>query len=91
MEKEVRLAGTDIGICQGLVNLKRTGLNPFAILVVTSLLGNLADVDLGVKVSSKCLMVITGVAVYNIKIVNLVEIMLCSIRCKALFRRDSLS
>ena len=79
--QQVALLGTDIGIVEGLVNLHRLRLDVLAILVVETLLGNLTDVNLGVEVGSKCLVVVTGIAVNDIQVLNLLEVMLGSISC----------
>ena len=76
MVHQVALAGTDVGIGDGLVNLQRLGLKPFPILIVESLLRNLADIDFGVEVGGKGLVVIAGVAVHDVQLVHLVEVML---------------
>ena len=58
------------------MDLLRLRLYPLSIEVVFTLLGNLADIDLGIKVRSKCLVMVPSVAVYNIEVVDLVEVML---------------
>ena len=79
--QKVALLGTDIGIVEGLVNLHRLRLDVLTILVIQALLGNLTDVNLGVEVGSKCLVVITSIAVNDIQVLNLLEVMLGSISC----------
>ena len=78
MEK-VALAWTDVGVGERLVELKRFGLHPFAVLPVESLLGNLTDIDFGVEVGGKRLVVIAGIAIHNVEILYLVEVVFCGI------------
>ena len=80
--EQVALTHTDTGVMEGTMDLLRLRLYPLSIEVVFTLLGNLADIDLGIKVRSKCLVMIPSVAVYNIKVVDLVEVMLGGIGCK---------
>ena len=61
------------------MDLLRLRFYPLTIEIVLTLLGNLPDIDLGIKVRSKCLVVIPSVAVHNIEVVDLVEVMLGSI------------
>ena len=63
------------------MHLQRFRFNPFAILIIESFLCDFADIDLGVEVGSKCLVMVSGIAVNDIKIMNLVEMMLGSIGC----------
>ena len=77
--EEVRLTHPDIGIGQGLVDLLRLGLAPLPILVVLTLLSDLADVDLGIEVRGEGLVVVPTVAVYDIEVVDLIEVVLGSI------------
>ena len=79
MVEEVGLTYPDIGVGQCLVDLLRLGLYPLAVFVVLPLLGDLTDVDLGVEVGSEGLVVVTAIAVYDVEIVDLVEVVLRSI------------
>ena len=64
---QIRVAGTDIGIGEVLMDFEGTGGNPFAVLVVAAVLGNLADVDFGVEVGGESLAVVAGVAVDDVE------------------------
>ena len=79
MVQQIAVARADVRIVQILVNLQRLCLNPLAIFPVESLLGNLADVDFWVAVGGECLMVVACVTVNDVKILNLLEMMLCCI------------
>ena len=79
--QQITLTRTDVGVGEWLVDFQRLCLNPLAILIVESLLGNLADVDLWVEVRSKGMVVITSVAVYDVEIMDLVEVVLGSVCC----------
>ena len=76
---QIALATTDVRVGEFLVNLQRLSLNPFTIFVIKTLLSDLTDVDFRIEVCGKSLMVITGIAVYNVEILYLVEMMLGSI------------
>ena len=76
MIHEVTFARPDFGIGERFVDFERTGLNPFAILVIAALLGDFADVDFGVEVGGESLAVIAGVAVDDVEVVHLLEVML---------------
>jgi inorganic pyrophosphatase len=80
--QEIALAGTDIGIVQGLVNLHRFGLDVLSVLVVKSLLGNFTNVDFGIEVGGECLVMVSGIAVHNVQIVDFIEVVLCDISGK---------
>ena len=74
--EQVALLRTHLRVCERLVNLERSSLHPFAVLPVETLLSDLADVDLRVEVGSERLVVVAGVAVYDVEILNLVEVVL---------------
>ena len=74
MVDDVRLALADLGIVQRTVDLVRLGNDPLAVLIVAALLGHLADVDLRVEVRGEGHAVVTGVAVHDIEVVDLVEV-----------------
>ena len=61
---------------------QRVGLNPFAILIPQTFLGDLTDVDFRVEVGSESLVVIAGIAVYDVENLDLVEVMLGSVCSK---------
>ena len=61
------------------MNLQRLGLHPLAVLPVQSLLRDLADVDLGVEVSGEGLVVVACVAVDDVEVLNLLEMVLGSV------------
>ena len=77
--EEVGLTYPDIGVGQRLVDLLRLGLYPLAVFVVLPLLGDLTDVDLRVEVGGEGLVVVTAIAVYDVEVVDLVEVVLRSI------------
>ncbi len=79
MVQQIAVAWADVGIGQVLVNLQRLCLHPLAVLPVESLLGNLADVDLWVEVGGEGLMVVTGIAVDDVQILHLLEVVLGSV------------
>lgn len=81
MVHQIALARTDVRISERLVNLERLSLKPLAVLIVKSLLSNLTDVNLRVEVCRESLVVVSGVAVNDVKILNIVEVMLCGISC----------
>ena len=74
--KKVALTHTDTGVMERTMDLLRLRLYPLTIEVVFTLLGNLADIDFGIKVRSKRLVMIPSVAVYNIEVVDFIEVML---------------
>ena len=47
-----------------------------AVLPIKPLLGNLTDVDFGVEVGGKRLVVVARVAVHDVEVVNLLEVVL---------------
>ncbi len=73
---QVAVAGTDVGIGEILVDLQRARLDPLAVFVVAALLGDLADVDLGVEVGGEGLVVVARVAIHYVEVVYLVEMVL---------------
>ena len=58
------------------MDLQRLGLNPLTVLVVEALLGNLTDVDLRVEVRGEGVVMVTGIAVDDVQVVDLVEVVL---------------
>ena len=79
MVHQIAFARAHIGIGDGLVYGQGFGLEPLAVLIVETLLGNLTNVDFGVEVGGKSLVVVAGVAVYDVQIVYLVKVVLGSI------------
>ena len=79
MVQQITVARTDVGIGQVLVNLQRFCLHPLSVLPVKAFLGNLADVDFRVEVGCECLVMVTSITVNDVKILYLVEVMLCCI------------
>ena len=73
--EQVALAGADVGIGKRTVYFEGFGFNPLAVFPIETLLGNFANVDFGIEVGGKGLVVIAGVAVDNIEILYLVEVM----------------
>ena len=76
MVQQITLTRTDVGVSQGLVNLKWLGLDPLSILIIESFLGNFSDVDFWVEVRCEGMMMITCVTIDDVEIMNLVEMML---------------
>ena len=58
------------------MHFERTGLNPLAVFVVATLLGDFANVDFRVEVGGKRLAVVTRVAVHDVKGVHFLEVVL---------------
>ena len=81
MIKKIGITWTDIGITEVFVNFQRTGCHPLTILIITSVLSNFADIDFRIKVGSKCFMMISCITVYDIQILDFVEIMFGCIGC----------
>ncbi len=81
MMQQVRLTRTNVRIGQWFVNLQRLCLNPLPVFVVETFLRNLPDVDLRIEISSEGMVMVSGIAVHDIEIVHLVEVMLGSIGC----------
>ena len=80
--QEIAFAGTDVGIVQWLMYLHRFCLDVLSVLVVESLLGDFTNIDFGIEVGGECLVMISGIAVHDIQIVDLIEVMLCGIGSK---------
>ena len=72
----VGFALADAGIVERTVDFVRLGDDPFAVFVIAALLRHLADVDFGVEVRGEGHAVIAGVAVHDIEVMNLVEMVL---------------
>ena len=76
MVEQVRLARTDIGVGERLVYLQRLSLYPLSILIIESLLRDLADVDFRIEVGGEGLVMVAGIAVDDVQVVYLVEMVL---------------
>ena len=77
--EEIALTRTHVGIGQRLVDFERFCLHPFTIFPIKSLLRDFADVDFGIEVGGKGFAVVTSVAVYDVEIVDFVEVVLCCV------------
>ena len=73
---DVGFALADTGIMQSLVNFVRLGRDPFAVFVITSFLRYFADIDFGVEIGGEGHAVVSGVAVHDVEVVDLVEMVL---------------
>ena len=82
MVEEIALTRSHVGIGQRLVDFERFCLHPFTIFPIKSLLRDFADVDFGIEVGGKGFSVVTSVAVYDVEIVDFVEVMLCCVSSK---------
>ena len=76
MVKQVALAWTNVGVGERFVNLQWLCLYPFAVFVVQAFLGYLAYVDFRVEVGCECLVMVSCIAVHDVEIVHLVEMVL---------------
>ncbi len=81
MVHEVRLALADVRIGQFLMHGKGGCLFPLSVLIVEPFLRDLADVDLRVEVCREGVVMVAGVAVYDVEVMYLVEVMLGGIGC----------
>ena len=64
------------------MDFQRTGSYPLAVFIITSVLGNFADIDFRIEVGGECFMMISGIAVYDVQILYFVKMMfggVCSI------------
>ena len=77
--EEIALTRSHVGIGQSLVNFEGFCFHPFTIFPIKSLLRDFADVDFGIEVGGKGFSVVTSVAVYDVEIVDFVEMVLCSV------------
>ena len=76
MVDDVGFALADAGIVQRPVYLVGLGDDPLAVLVVTTLLGDLADIDFGIEIGGESHAVVAGVAVDDVEVMYLVEMVL---------------
>ena len=80
--EEVTFLWANVWISQWLVNFQWFSFYPFTIFPIETFLCNLADIDFRVEVCSESLVVITSIAVYDVQVLDLVEVMLCSVSSK---------
>ncbi len=73
MIHQITLPGADVRVVERLVNLERPRLYPFAIIVVPTFLSDFADVDFRIEIGGKSLVMVTRIAVHNVKVVNFVK------------------
>ncbi len=76
MVDDVGFALADAGIIERPVDFVGLGDDPLAVLEVTPLLGDLADVDFGVEIGGESHPVVTGVAIDDVEVMDFVEMML---------------
>ena len=76
MVEEVHILFADALEVVNAFYLHGFSLDPFAVLDVASLSGDLADIYLGVEVGSEGIAVVAAVAVENVDVVYLVELVL---------------
>ncbi len=74
MVEEVRFALAYVGVGQRQMYFQRAGGNPFAVLPVASVLGDFTDVYFGVEVGGEGFAVVAGVAVDDVKVLGLAEV-----------------
>ena len=72
----IRLALADTRVIERTVYLMRLGGNPLAVLEITPFLRHLADVDLGIEVRGESHAVVARVAIHDVEVVDLVEMVL---------------
>ena len=82
MVQQIRLSFPDIRISQGLMNFERSCLDPLSVFIKTSVLGDLPNIDFRIEVGSKSHSVISGITIYDIQILNFIEVMFGSISGK---------
>ncbi len=76
MIHQVGFPWADFRVMNGLMNRQGVGFFPYAILVIFSPLGNLADIDFRIEIGCESLMVVSGVAIHNVEVLYLVKMML---------------
>ena len=74
--QQVALPRSDVRIGERLVDFQRLGFYPLPVFVVEAFLRYLADVDFRVEVGGKGLVMVAGIAVHDVKVVYLVEVVL---------------
>lgn len=76
MVQEVHILRSDFREVVDALDLHRLRLDPVAVLPVAAVGRNLADVDLGIEVRRERVAVVAGVAVEDVDVVDLVEVVL---------------
>ena len=79
MVQQIGLFGTDIWVVESLVYLHWLSLYILAIFIIQPFLGNLAYVYFGVEVGCKSFVVVAGVAVNDVEVLYLLEVVLGSV------------
>ena len=79
MVQQVALLGADVGVGERLVNFERLSFNPTSVFPVKTFLSDFANVDFGIEVGGESLMVVAGIAVYDVEILNFVKVVLGSV------------
>ena len=64
------------------MNFEGACFHPFTILIISTLLGNFANVYFRIKVSSESLMMVACITIYDIEVMHFVEIMFGGISSK---------
>ena len=82
MMHKITVARTNVWVCNILVNSQWFGFNPFAIFIVKALLCNLSDVDFWVKIRRESFVVVSCIAINNVEILYLIEVMFSRISRK---------
>ena len=77
--QQVALLGTDVGVGERLVNFERFSFNPTSVFTVKTFLSDFANVDFGIEVCGKSLVVVAGISVHNVEILNFVKVVLGSV------------
>ena len=80
MVKQIRFTVANIGIFHRTMNRHRVYLYPLTVFPILATLRNLPDVDFGVEVGGERLAVVAGVAIDDVEIVHLVEVVFGGIR-----------
>ena len=73
---KVHFLVADRGEVEGLVHREGIGLLPLAVFPIFAALGDLADVDLGIKVGGQRMAVVAGVGVHDVEVMDLVKFVL---------------
>ncbi len=82
MVEQIRPLYAHFGKINISMDAHRLDFQPLAVFPVFAFLGDFADVDFRVEVGGKRLAVTAGVAVDNIDIVNLIEVVFLRVRAK---------
>ena len=81
MIHQIGFARTHIRVVQRLMDTQRIGFLPFAIFVILTTLGNFTNIDFRIEIGRKSLVMVTGIAIDNIQILDLIEMMFGCISC----------